>query len=52
MRIDYITFDPAGAVFLICVILLAIGTIPFTPVAVAALLMLSQIHLTFRWDRR
>lgn len=50
MRFTTWTFDPAGLVFLVLVILLMAGVIGFTPVWVGAILLMSQIKLPITWN--
>lgn len=49
MRVTSFTLDVFGVLFFIACILLAVGVIPFTPVAVALLLIGSQCSLSFTW---
>lgn len=49
MRTITFTFDPVQLLWAVAVVLLIVGVIHFTPVAVGALLLGSQCHLTWTW---
>lgn len=48
MRSTTFTFDPAGLIFLVFVVLLIVGVIPFTAPWVGGLLIGSEIHMPIR----
>jgi hypothetical protein len=52
MRFTTFTFDFFNLIFCIGVVLLMVGVIPFTPVWVGALLLLSTCELTYEWRLR
>lgn len=52
MRATQFHFNPFGLLFGIGVVLLMIGVIPFTPVAVGILLLINECEVKFTWDLR